>query len=85
MGEHSKSITFYQKAFEIRQQLVGENYSDLNISYCHVGNLYTNMGGHLKALLFWQLAIDIAGYSLPANHPHLEWCRKKLENVIKKL
>jgi tetratricopeptide (TPR) repeat protein len=85
MGEHSKSITFYQKAFEILQQLVGENYSDLNISCCHVGNLYTNMGGHLKALLFWQLAIAIAEYSLPANHPHLEWCRKKLENVIKQL
>jgi tetratricopeptide (TPR) repeat protein len=85
MGEHSKSIAFYQKAFEIQQKSVQKNYSGLNIQYCHVGNLYTNMGGHLKALLFWQLAIDIARYSLPAKHPHLEWCRKKLENVIKQL
>ena len=55
------------------------------MSYGNIGNVYSKMGKHSKALPFCQLAVDIAQRSLPSNHPHLQLYKNNLEDVKKKL
>ena len=71
MGDYSKSLSFYQKAFHIRRKTLPANHPSMATLYNNIGSLYLHMGEHSKALSFYQKALDIHQKILPANHPSM--------------
>jgi tetratricopeptide (TPR) repeat protein len=71
MGEYSKALSHYEKALDIRQQLLPPNHPHLADSYNNIGALHHNMGGYSKALLYYEKALEIQQQSVPPNHPDL--------------
>ena len=85
MREYSKALSFYDIAFDIRQNILPANHPDLATSYNNIGVVYYNMQDRSKALSFLQKAMNIRAYSLPSTHPDLLGTRKWTEIVNKKL
>jgi tetratricopeptide (TPR) repeat protein len=85
MGKHSKSLLFYEKAFEIWLKTLPTNHPNLAISYNNIGSMYDNMGEYSKALLYYEHAQKIWQSSLPANHPRIKTVQKNIEALRKKL
>ncbi|CAF1432909.1 unnamed protein product [Adineta steineri] len=65
-GEYQEALSYYEKAFAIRQQSLHPNHPDLGDSYNNIGLVYDNM-----ALSSHEKALAIRQESLPSNHPHL--------------
>ncbi len=84
MGEYSKVLSYYEKAFEIQQQPLPLNHPDLAMSYNNIGLVYENMGNYLNARSLYERAVDIGQQSLPADHHHLQIYRNNLDIVKKK-
>jgi tetratricopeptide (TPR) repeat protein len=59
MGEYSKALSHYEKALEIRQQLLSPNHPDLAWPYNNIGMTYYNMGAYSKALFSHEKALEI--------------------------
>ena len=68
-GEYEESLIFYEKALQIRQQLLPSNHPDLAKSFNHIGIVSDNMGQYAKALSSYKKALQIQQQSLPSNHP----------------
>ncbi|CAF1456131.1 unnamed protein product [Adineta steineri] len=71
MGEYSKALSYYEKAFEILKNTLPSNHPYLATSYNNIGNVHKNMGKHSKALSFYEKALEIKQKTLPSNHPLL--------------
>jgi tetratricopeptide (TPR) repeat protein len=85
MGEYSKALLSYKKAFEIKQQSLPPNHPDLGGAYNNIGSVYFNMSDHVNARSFYERAVDIGQRSLPSNNPNLQQWRRNLDRVKKKL
>ncbi|CAF3827178.1 unnamed protein product [Adineta steineri] len=69
--EYQEALSYYEKAFAIRQQSLPLNHPDLGASYSNIGVVYDNMGDYLRALSNYEKALAIRQQSLPLNHPDL--------------
>ncbi len=85
MGEYSKALSSHEKALEIDEKSLAPNHPDLGSDYNNIGIAYKNMGDYSKARSFFERAVNIGQQSLPSNHPHLQWYRKNLDRIKKKL
>jgi tetratricopeptide (TPR) repeat protein len=79
--EHSKALSFYEKAFEISQKTLPSNHSDIATYYNNIGLVcYTNRQ-YSKALSYLKRALEIRQHSLPSNHPDIQRVQKEIEIV----
>jgi tetratricopeptide (TPR) repeat protein len=85
MGEYSKALSYHERALAIRRRTLPPTHPDLASSYNNVGLMYSTMGEYSEALSFYERAVDIGQQSLPKDHPNLQFYRKALDLVKKKL
>ncbi|CAF1133141.1 unnamed protein product [Adineta steineri] len=70
-GEYSEALTYFEKALEIKQQLLPSNHPTMAHFYHNIGLVYDGMGDYPKALTYYEKAIAIQQQSLPSRHLHL--------------
>ena len=71
MGNLLKAEEFYLKSLKIRQNLLGENHSDVAMYYINLGVLYHNMGNLPKAEEFYLKSLKIRQNLFGENHPNV--------------
>ncbi|CAF4456069.1 unnamed protein product, partial [Adineta steineri] len=59
MENYPKALSYYEKAYEIRQQSLPPNHPDLAQSYNNIGNVHYNMENYPKALSYYEKAYEI--------------------------
>ncbi|CAF4141764.1 unnamed protein product [Rotaria sordida] len=69
IGEHSKAITFYERAIEIYKKMGPPSQLNLAASYNNIGLVYYNIGEYSKALSSHERSLEIKKIALPPNHP----------------
>jgi tetratricopeptide (TPR) repeat protein len=72
MGEDRKALPYFEKALEIKQQLLPPNHPNLGASYNNIGLVYEHMGDYSKAHSFYKRAVEITQSSLSADYPDRE-------------
>jgi Tfp pilus assembly protein PilF len=70
-GDYHKAIEYYEKALEIRQEILPPYHPSLAISYNNIGFVYKNMREYSTALSFYEKAREIQEKTLSPNHPDL--------------
>ena len=83
MSKYSKSLSYHEKAFTIRQKSLSPNHPDVAISQSMFGSVYEKMGEYSKALSYYERALGILERSLPSNHPDLQALRQSIDFVEK--
>ena len=71
MGNLPKAEEFYLKSLKIRQNLFGENHSNVATSYNNLGSLYDNMGNLPKAEEFYLKSLKIRQNLFGENHSNV--------------
>ncbi|CAF1020339.1 unnamed protein product [Rotaria sordida] len=69
IGEHSKAITFYERAIEIYKKMGPPSQLSLAASYNNIGLVYYTIGKYSKALSSHERSLEIKKIALPPNHP----------------
>lgn len=44
LNEYSQALTFYEKALQIRQEILSKNHIDFAYSYNNIARVYSKMG-----------------------------------------
>ena len=70
-GTYPPALEAYQKALDIREEVLDAKHPDLATSYANIGVTYSRMGRYDKALEYQQKALAIKEEVLDANHPYL--------------
>ena len=68
LGEYDKALEFYNKALEIRKEVLGEKHTDTAMSYNNIGAVYENLGDYDKALEYYFKALEIYKAVLGEKH-----------------
>ena len=79
-----ESITYYEKALEIREKTLPASHSELATTYNNLGMLYCRLGEYSTAVTYFANALDILQNSLSPNHPFLEQVKENYETTKKK-
>ena len=69
VAQYDKALEYYQKALEIRKQVLGESHPDVALSYNNIGVVYDAQGYYDRALEYHQQSLEIRKQVLGESHP----------------
>ena len=69
LAQYDKALEYYQKALEIRKQVLGESHPDIALSYYNIGNIYHSQGDYDLALEYYQQSLAIRKQVYGESHP----------------
>jgi tetratricopeptide (TPR) repeat protein len=91
--EHEKVFLFGQLGcikniqgdYDILQNTLSSDHSQLVISYKNIASMHESMGEYSKALPFYQQALEIEQKTLPSNHPDLATSHSNIGLVFQEM
>ena len=69
LAQYDKALEYYQKALEIRKQVLGESHPDIALSYNSIGYIYSAQGDYALALEYYQQSLAIWKQVYGESHP----------------
>ena len=70
-GDYDAALEYYNKALDIRKQVLGENHPDTATSYNNIGAVYLRKGDYDAALENYNKAKVVLEQILPNTHPYI--------------
>ena len=80
-NKHSEACEYLEKALRIRQNMLGENHTDVAISYSEMADFYMNTLDRTKALEYYEILLAIRLKTLGGNPPDVSKVYKKMCEV----
>jgi len=59
LGDHQKSLEYYQKALKLFQKVLPKDHPDIASSLNNFGFSYSILGDHQKSLEYYQKALEM--------------------------
>jgi len=69
LGYYNQALEWYQKALDIRENVLGIEHPDTAITYNNIASVYNNQGDYTQALEWHEKALDIREKVLDIEHP----------------
>jgi serine/threonine-protein kinase len=68
-GSYDQAVEHYERALEVRQQVLGPNHPNVAPTVSQLGNVQFSRGRYGEAIARWQQAVEIVQQALGADHP----------------
>jgi len=84
-GRYIGAEPLYIQALTLRKKLLGEDHSDVAISYNNLAGLYCDQGRYSEAESLFIQALAITTRTLGENHPTTNTIRENISNLRNQL